>query len=32
MSERQWGKRFQPVVLHGLQGKGLVRKEAFLPT
>jgi hypothetical protein len=32
MSERQWGKRFQPVVLFGLRGKGLVRKEAFLLT
>jgi len=32
MCERQRGKRFQPVVLHGLQGKGLRGKEAFLLT
>jgi hypothetical protein len=28
----QWGKKFQPVVLSGLRGKGSVRKEVFLPT
>ena len=25
----QWGKRFQPVVLPGLQGKGLVRQRSL---
>jgi hypothetical protein len=29
MSERQWGKKFQPVVLPGLQGKGLVRQRSL---
>jgi hypothetical protein len=28
-SERQWGKRFQPVVLPGLQGKGPVRQRSL---
>jgi len=25
----QLGKRFQPVVLHGLQGKGIVRQRSL---
>jgi hypothetical protein len=29
MSERQWGKRFQPVVLPGLRGKGPVRQRSL---
>jgi hypothetical protein len=28
-SEREWGKRFQPVVMPGLQGKGLVRQRSL---
>jgi hypothetical protein len=32
MSGRQQGKRFQPVVLPGLQGKGMCGEEAFLLT
>jgi hypothetical protein len=28
-SERQWGKRFQPVVLSGLLGKGPVRQRSL---
>jgi hypothetical protein len=27
--ERQWSKRFQPVVLPGLQGKGQVRQRSI---
>ncbi|MBB3971110.1 hypothetical protein [Mucilaginibacter phyllosphaerae] len=30
MSERSGAKDFQPVVLPGLQGKGLCGKKAFL--